>query len=50
MIDDWNQDGVRRGTWAGIASLRLKAVVFRELPTIPDGFYRGIGAFYVERG
>lgn len=50
VIDDWNQDGVRRGTWAGIADLRLKAVVFKELPTIPDGFYRGIGAFYVERG
>lgn len=51
IVDDWNWDYVRRGTWKGIDIVRPKNVWFRDLPSKGncdlDGFWNGIGAFHL---
>lgn len=51
IVDDWNWERVRAGTWKAIDAVRPKDIWFRELPS--DGnkdqqnFWNGVGAFYL---
>lgn len=51
LVDDWNFDYVRRGTWRGIDLIRPKSVWFRELPSRNnkdvENFWNGVGAFHI---
>jgi hypothetical protein len=53
LVDDWNFDAVRQGTWRGIDAIRPKQVWFRELPSRGncdrENFWNGIGAFHLVR-
>jgi len=53
LVDDWNWDYVRIGTWEGIHALRPRQVLFYELPARyncdRENWWNGIGAFYIER-
>lgn len=52
LVDDWNRERVRRGTWQGINSIRPFRTTFYELPSRfeSDGaeFWNGVGAFFLE--
>lgn len=54
IVDDWNWDAVKTGTWAGIAEIKPKHVFYLELPSRRNGdlenYHNGIGAFYLEFG
>jgi hypothetical protein len=54
LVDDWNWDKVRTGTWKGIDALRPQNVYYVELPSRKNGdlenYHNGIGAFYLELG
>jgi hypothetical protein len=51
LVDDWNFDEVRQGTWRGIDAIRPRQIWFRELPSRGNGdvdnFWNGIGAFHL---
>lgn len=53
IVDDWNWERVRSGTWAGIHAVRPRRVEFWELPARFDrdteNFWNGIGAFHIEK-
>ena len=53
LVDDWNWDNVRRGTWSGLSSVRAKTLRFWELPARwnwdAEQFHNGIGLFVIER-
>jgi hypothetical protein len=52
LIDDWNWDRVRQGTWSGINAIRPIRLDYQELPAIQNGdienYWNGVGAFYLE--
>lgn len=48
LVDDWNLDGVRRGTWDGINAIRPNHVYYTELPKSSGLWWEGVGAFYLE--
>ena len=52
LVDDWNWDRVRDGTWQGIDEIRPNHVSYWELPSKGNGdfenYWNGIGAFYME--
>jgi len=54
LVDDWNWDDVKAGTWAGIAKIKPKHLFYLELPSRHNGdlenYHNGIGAFYLEMG
>ena len=52
IVDDWNWNFVREGTWKGISTIRPKNVWFQDLPSSAQGndlasFWNGLGAFYI---
>jgi hypothetical protein len=51
LVDDWNDPIIRKGTFDGISEAGLKVLWARYLEgrEDEDGFWNGIGAFYVER-
>lgn len=52
LVDDWNWDHVRNGTWQGIHVVRPRRLEFWELPSAGNcdvnNYWNGIGAFYLE--
>jgi hypothetical protein len=51
LVDDWNWDKVRAGTWKAISIVRPKSIWFRELPSAgnkdQNNFWNGVGAFHL---
>jgi hypothetical protein len=51
LVDDWNDAPIRKATFDGIAEAGLKVLWARYLEGTAgqDGFWDGVGAFYLER-
>jgi hypothetical protein len=51
LVDDWNSDAVRNGTWKAVDSARPRSIWFRELTSTgnkdKNNFWNGIGAFHL---
>lgn len=52
LVDDWNREHVRQGTWYGIDCIRPFRATFYELPSKGESdsseFWNGVGAFFLE--
>jgi hypothetical protein len=50
VVDDWNDPGVRRGAFAGVADAGLDVLWHRHLHGDHDetGFWNGVGVFFVQ--
>lgn len=52
LVDDWNHEPARRGTYQAISEIRPLAVNVREFPASHNGdvvgFWNGVGAFHLK--
>lgn len=53
LVDDWNWENVRRGTWEGIEEMRPAEVAFWEMPSKGnwdrDLYHNGLGVFVLRK-